>query len=88
MAKMSKYGKNVNMSPAGELGGDVCDGCGREYWVVFNVPSDVWAKIAPCPDTLDRFNYRGGMLCPDCAATRAKGLGVHLVFTAEVWRSE
>lgn len=65
--------------------GDICDKCKRAYSCVHNVPNDVWAKIAPRPETLGEHNYGGGLLCPDCAATAAKEIGVHLIFAGEQW---
>lgn len=65
--------------------GDQCDKCKREYLAVYNVPTDIWAQIAPRPETLGPDNYGGGMLCPDCAASAAKAMGIRLIFVAERW---
>lgn len=69
-----------------EAEGDLCDACGRVYATVHQVPSDVWAKVAPRPDTLGEFNEGGGMLCSDCASREAKAQGIRLIFMAEVWQ--
>ena len=65
--------------------GDVCDKCRRAYSAIYNVPEDVWLKIAPHPECLGEHNYGGGMLCPDCAATSAKAIGIRLIFVGERW---
>ena len=65
---------------------DTCDRCGRAYAVVYNVPNEVWAKIAPHKDTLGDYpeHQYGGMLCPDCANNEATKLGIRLCFHGKV----
>lgn len=69
---------------------DKCDDCGREYFVIYNVPSSLWKKIAPKPETLlgSQDYYYGGILCPDCAARKARDIGVTLHFIATEWRDD
>ena len=66
---------------------DKCDDCERDYFIIYRVPSHIWKKIAPKPETLsdDSGNYFGGILCPDCAARKARDIGVILQFIAEEW---
>jgi len=45
--------------------GCLCQDCGRRYRVDFNVPNDVWARIAQPPN----------LLCGICIAERIEGLG-------------
>lgn len=47
---------------------ELCDDCGRSYDIIYRVPDEVWAKIAPKP--IEGFE-EGGLLCPDCASLRA-----------------
>lgn len=71
--------------PAGEDGGDTCADCGREYRVVYRVPNEIWAMIAPNKSTLGPYieHQYGGILCVECAAGRARNLGLRLLFVAE-----
>lgn len=73
------------MSDVEETIGEVCDSCGRSYEITYRVPDDIWLKIAPKPEAMGDHpeHALGGLLCPDCAASRAKGLGVNLRFNAD-----
>lgn len=72
-------------TPKPEAVGDQCDKCHRRYTAVYNVPNDLWAKIAPKPETLGDYpeHQYGGLLCPDCATDAAKALGVNLVLASQ-----
>lgn len=68
-----------------------CASCGRGYRIIYRVPDDIWARIAPDKDSLgDHPEHQGGgLLCPLCADERARELGIRLVFDADVdWRSD
>lgn len=62
--------------------GETCDACGRRYLVIYRVPNDVWSLIAPKQDELGEHleHQFGGLLCVDCAWTRARELGITLYF--------
>ncbi len=70
-------------SPTGY--GEACDSCGRSYEITYRVPDDIWLKIAPRPEAIGDHpeHALGGLLCPDCASSRAKALGVTLRFNAD-----
>ncbi|UYQ71017.1 hypothetical protein OF122_13205 [Pelagibacterium flavum] len=72
-------------TPKPEAVGDQCDKCHRRYTAVYNVPNDLWTKIAPKPETLGDYpeHQYGGLLCPDCATDAAKALGVELVLVTQ-----
>ncbi len=72
-------------TPKPEAVGDQCDKCHRRYTAVYNVPNDLWTKIAPKPETLGDYpeHQYGGLLCPDCATNAAKALGVELVLVTQ-----
>lgn len=72
-------------TPKPESVGDQCDKCHRRYTAVYNVPNDLWTKIAPKPETLGDYpeHQYGGLLCPDCATDAAKALGVNLVLATQ-----
>jgi|GEM_PF-2510591 len=74
---------NPDPSPAGY--GEACDSCGRSYGITYRVPDDIWLKIAPNPQAIGDHpeHALGGLLCPDCASSRAKALGVTLRFNAD-----
>ena len=67
--------------------GDKCDDCGHIYKLIYRVPNNIWAKIAPKPKTLGEYteHYFGGILCPECAARKALDIGITLHFVAEEW---
>ncbi|HSH41645.1 MAG TPA: hypothetical protein VK973_05910 [Arenicellales bacterium] len=69
-----------------------CQACGRFYDTVYRVPDDVWAQIAPREDTLGPYaeHQGGGLLCVDCAWTRAREKGITLYFegTPGWWGSD
>ena len=64
---------------------DICDDCGRDYFIIYRVPNHIWTKICPKPETLGDYieHQFGGILCPDCAARKARDIGVTLYFNAE-----
>ncbi len=85
-------GKRIAEEPQADEGleennGDICDNCGKSYVVIYRVPNETWAKIAPDPATLGKHleHQYGGLLCVDCANDRAFRLGVRLMFVAEAF---
>jgi len=60
------------------------------YKLIYRVPNNIWAKIAPKPKTLGEHteHYFGGILCPECAAQRALDIGITLHFIAEEWNDD
>lgn len=60
--------------------GETCDLCGRDYEVNYMVPDDVWKLVAPKDIGKYSEHLFGGLLCPDCAARKAKEHGIDLVF--------
>lgn len=70
--------------------GELCHDCGRRYRVVYRVPNEVWAAIAPGKASLGAYpeHMLGGLLCVDCADERARERGIYLYFEASAgdWR--
>lgn len=58
-----------------------CYICKRKYDFVYSVPDEVWEKISPVP--VDGFKS-GGLLCIECANTRADKHGIILFWSAGV----
>lgn len=58
--------------------GEHCHVCGRGYRYVYRVPDNVWRQIAPVLQTSDM--DLNGLLCIDCAAARAREIGIELYF--------
>ena len=58
-----------------------CHICKRKYDFVYSVPDEVWEKISPVP--VDGFKS-GGLLCIECANTRADENGIILFWSAGV----
>jgi hypothetical protein len=67
-AIVSEYDAALTPAPVSDHG-DQCDCCGRNYRTVYRVPNDLWAQIAPRPDTLGPHpeHQGGGLLCSDRA---------------------
>jgi hypothetical protein len=86
-AIVSEYDAALTPAPVSDHG-DQCDCCGRNYRTVYRVPNDLWAQIAPRPDTLGPHpeHQGGGLLCSECATDAATRYGVNLTFEAsEGW---
>lgn len=63
---------------------ETCDQCGQKYETIYGVPNEVWARIAPKPETLGKHieHQYGGMLCIPCAERRARETGIVLYWNA------
>lgn len=69
--------------PAERNNGELCQCCGDRYETVYRVPNEVWKQIAPNPETIgDDPGHYGGLLCPDCADSRARESGAVLFWEA------
>lgn len=70
-------------------GGERCQCCGNLYSTIYRVPNEVWAKIAPQPETLGPHieHQFGGLLCISCADARAREMGIRLYWdsNADDW---
>ncbi|MFL1405420.1 hypothetical protein ACJO2E_08765 [Marinobacter sp. M1N3S26] len=81
------YLKRTTTRPAthnGEHGaGELCQSCGRTYHAIYWAPDHVWDHIKPSPEG------DGGLLCVECAHSRAKEAGFVLRFSgSEKWWGE
>lgn len=54
-----------------------CQNCGVRYLFVYWVADEVWPYITPKPENLE-----AGLLCPICADTRARRVGIELEWYA------
>jgi len=52
-----------------------CQVCGKGYLTIYQVPDEIWKRITPKEG-------EAGLLCPECADTRARVLGIELYWSA------